>query len=70
MSTLSFYYVGIKEFFFIQIKGLKIVDSVLFTDCVSFSDLWYRSLNEAIFSISAPFAIQTHFPTISKANSL
>lgn len=64
------YYVGIKEFFFIQIKGLKIVDSVLFTDCVSFSDLWYRSLNEAIFSISAPFAIQTHFPTISKANSL
>lgn len=64
------YYVGIKEFFFIQIKGLKIVDSVLFTDCVSFSDLWYRSLNEAIFSISAPFAIQTHFPMISKANSL
>lgn len=30
MSTLSFYYVGIKEFFFIQIKGLKIVDIVFF----------------------------------------
>lgn len=28
------YYVGIKEFFFIQIKGLKIVDIVFFLQIV------------------------------------